>query len=184
MAEVEQALAISIPDALQSYFLVAGRETRLNQAHNHLLAPAAWFIDSRHLVFLEENQAVVFWGVPIEPNEEDPSVAQAVNGVRIDWNLEHHSCCEFLSVMLHWQAVMGAFGRTWSAVVGADFLDALADWTLVGEVNGMHAFNRGGVALCWLRWDDEWRIFAAAADHTQVASLSSSLDVSWDPNYE
>jgi hypothetical protein len=107
-----------------------------------------------------------------------------VNGDPIEWFPEHHSCSEFLCVMAHWQAVMGGFGRTWSASVDANFPERLDGWGRVGAVNGMHAFNRSGVALCWLRWDDDWRIFAASADDGEVERLSGSLNVSWDPNYE
>jgi hypothetical protein len=57
-------------------------------------------------------------------------------------------------------------------------------WTHVGETNGMHAFVRSGVALCWLRWDDDWRIFIAGANYADVERLSESLSVTWDRNYE
>jgi hypothetical protein len=182
--DAERALATAVPDALGSYFRLAGREARFNRAHNQLLQPAEWFIDAGHLVFLAENQSVVFWGIPVGDARSDPPVSQGVNRDPIEWFPEHHSCSEFLGVMAHWQAVMGGFGRTWSAIVDANFQERLDGWGRVGAVNGMHAFNRSGVALCWLRWDDDWRIFAASADDAEVECLSESLNVAWDPNYE
>ena len=184
LAVVERSLGISLPASLRGYFRAAGRESRLNQAHNHLLSPREWFVDSNHLVFLAESQDVVFWGVRLDAAERDPPVSQGVNRERIEWHPEHSSCAEFLCVMLHWQAVMGAFGRTWSAVVGRDFPVRLEGWTRVGESNGMQAFARDGIALCWLRWDEEWRIFVAASDHAKVERLDDSLSVAWDRDYE
>lgn len=181
---VERSIGITLPASLRSYFRVAGRESRLNQAHNHLLSPEEWFVDSTHLVFLAENQNVVFWGVRLDAVEHDPPVFQGVNGDRIEWYPEHFSCAEFLCVMLHWQVVMGAFGRTWSAVVGSDFPTKLDSWTPVGKANGMHAFARDGIALCWLRWDEDWRIFVAGSDHAQVEQLGDSLSIAWDRDYE
>jgi len=180
---VERSLGISIPKSLRAYFRVAGHEARLNLAHNRLLPPSEWFVDSNRLAFLAENQNVVFWGVPLNAVQPDPPVLQGVNGDPIEWHPEHASCSDFLCVMLHWQAVMGGFERTWSAVVGSGFRKNLEGWTHVGETNGMHAFVRSGVALCFLQWDDDWRIFVAGANYADVERLSQSLSVSWDRAY-
>jgi hypothetical protein len=184
LAAVERSFAVSIPSSLRGYLRAAGREVGLNQAHNHLLPPGEWFIDCNRLVFLAENQYVVFWGVPLGVADPDPPVFQGINGEPIDWYAEHSSCSEFLCVMLHWQAVMGGLGRTWSAVVARNFPERLEGWTYVGEVNDMRAFALDGVALCWLPWKEGWRIFVASTDEAQVARLSEALSVVWDPDYE
>jgi hypothetical protein len=36
------------------------------------------------------------------------------------------------------------------------------DWSFVGEVNQMRAYNRPGKAVCFLQWENSWRVFAGA----------------------
>jgi hypothetical protein len=73
----EHRLGIQMPNALREYYLVSGRLHRLNRAHNRLYSPDGWFVDVGKLVFMEENQSVVFWGIPIsEGSGDDPPVLQ------------------------------------------------------------------------------------------------------------
>src|SRR5260370_818934 len=60
----QERLGIALPDALRSYYLVAGGEKSFNTVHNRLLPPAEWWIDQGKDIFMEENQVVVVWGVP------------------------------------------------------------------------------------------------------------------------
>lgn len=184
ISAAERRLGLRAPAAIRDYFLLAGREARINQAHNHLLSPSEWFVDSGQLVFLAENQNVVLWGFPVADVRDDPAVLQGVNGDEIAWHPEHPSLSEFLTVMIHWQAVMGAFGRTWSAVVDSEFPRRLDLWRYAGEVNGLCAYSRDAVALCWLRWDDEWRIFAASMKEDCVEALGRALSLAWDRDFE
>src|SRR5215510_8890658 len=59
----EQRLGTVAPDALRAYYLVAGRERHFNTIYNRLRPPAEWCIDQSKLIFMEENQVVVVWGV-------------------------------------------------------------------------------------------------------------------------
>src|SRR5262249_5362349 len=59
----EEQLGVRIPTALRDYYLSVGNERDLNVAHDRLLAPKDWFLDAGRLVFMVENQAVLFWGV-------------------------------------------------------------------------------------------------------------------------
>jgi len=90
--DAERRLGVNIPVSLKDYYLFSGREKRINQFQNRLLPPEKWFTDSSHLVFMEENQCVVYWGIPAaqEPKTE-AGVFQGVN-VRpkgIEWHAEH-----------------------------------------------------------------------------------------------
>ena len=51
---------LRLPGALRDYYLVAGRERRLNSSFNRLLAPADVFVEAGRVVFMEENQAAVY----------------------------------------------------------------------------------------------------------------------------
>src|SRR5262245_11775085 len=80
IGDAERSLAVKLPGSLKEYYLVAGREKRINQFHNRLLPPEKLFIDSERVVFMEENQWVVYWGVPaLRDTKPDADVFQGVN---------------------------------------------------------------------------------------------------------
>jgi len=63
LAKAEKRLEIRLPRALRDYYLVAGRERILNHAFNRLCFPEGWEMETGKLVFMEENQTAVVWGV-------------------------------------------------------------------------------------------------------------------------
>jgi len=63
ISDPETRLGLKLPAVLRDYYLLAGRFDRFNRAHNELRRPDEWSVDGGKLVFLEENQCVVFWGV-------------------------------------------------------------------------------------------------------------------------
>ena len=161
----ERRLNIELPRALREYYLMAGRLERLNHAHNRLYSPHDWFVDADKLVFMEENQSVVFWGIPIsEGSSNDPPVLQGVNvkDQPIEWHPEHGSCSEFLLIMLHWQAVCGGMAFTAGADIPPMTLSRIrASWPLVGEMGGMLAFARDGGAACVIGEGEALQLFVA-----------------------
>jgi hypothetical protein len=78
IAAAEKKLGVRLPRALRDYYLVAGGERVLNRAFNRLCAPRDWELHKGKLIFLEENQTVVVWGVTAFARpSEDPGVSQA-----------------------------------------------------------------------------------------------------------
>ncbi len=151
IAAAERRLGVRIPAALRDYYLVAGRERRFGACHNRFRAPPQWEIDKQRLVFLEENQAVVLWGVSTRnPNSPDPPVSRGVNDEPITWAPEHRKCSVFLAHMLHCQAVMGGFRFYGRADVpeGFDYRFAENGWTYYGEVRSLMAYSRPNQAVC------------------------------------
>src|SRR5262245_9327844 len=90
----EKRLGVRVPGALRYYYLVAGRERRFNTSLNRLLSPSQWAIDKKRLIFMEENQAVVVWGVSLRfrNKSNDPPISQGVNEEPISWHPEHPKC--------------------------------------------------------------------------------------------
>jgi hypothetical protein len=178
----EKRLGVVAPQVLRAYYQIAGRETRLNGAFNRLLPPEEWIVDQKHLIFMEENQAVVLWGVAATGKDVvDPAVYVGVNGDEIEWHREHRQCSTFLSVMLHWQ---GAFGGglpfTSTAVASVALRRILRrNWRFVGEVNRMQAFAKRGKTVCHLSWDDGWRVFAGAVEQRKIDEISNELSLTW-----
>jgi hypothetical protein len=196
-AEIERAerrLKLKVPLSLKEYYLLSGREKRINQFHNHLLPPSKWFTDSNHLVFMEENQCVVYWGASAcQQANADATVFQGVNHDKgIEWHEEHASCFTFLNVMAIWHAsIGGAAHNKATGYVQEKMARKTLDekWQLVGEVNAMRAYMLPGRAVCFLKWEDfvqmerdlpPWRVFAAAATETELERIKASLQARWE----
>ena len=193
--DAETRLATKLPEALKDYYLIAGRESRINQLHNRLLPLEKLFVDSGRVVFMEENQWVVYWSVPVgQDAKPDAAVFQGVNrrDKGIEWHPEHDSCFTFLSVMAVWHASFGgAAANTAVGYVDEGITRAALDeqWQLVGEVNAMRAYRRAGRVICFLKWEDffqkqrnlpPWRVFAAAASTEELERLKASLQAQWE----
>ncbi len=95
-------LGMVIPVALFDYYSLAGRHS-INENHNRLrpIAELEWMEDK--LVFMEENQCVVYWGIRrADLGENDPIVWQGVNGEPIEWYAENYHLSRFLMAMWKW----------------------------------------------------------------------------------
>src|SRR5262245_41771504 len=154
VARAEARLGLRLPPVLRAYYRLAGRFDRLTRAHNRLRRPGEWSVDGGKLVFLEENQCVVVWGVEASRSpEEDPPVYQGtiIRGQPTEWHLEQERCSEFLLVMLHLQAVFGGHEFLVGSEITSEALEKfLTGWTPVGRVKELRAFCREGGAACVL----------------------------------
>jgi hypothetical protein len=179
IADGERRLGTQLPSALREYYLVAGRFDRLNRAHNRLYPPHDWFADAGKLVFMEENQEVAYWGVPITDDpEDDPPVLQGVNvsDQPIEWYPEDGRCAEFLLVMLHWQAVCGGMPATGGADIRPAILPRIrASWRSVGEVGGVLALARDGGAVCVHGEGEALQLFAGGRTEDDFRSITAEL---------
>jgi hypothetical protein len=134
-------------------------------------------------MFLEEHQAIVLWGTDAgaEPSH-DPPAYQATNAEPLVWESVNGLCSVFLLVMLHWEAAFaGAMPCASTAVVDGNLVESLdRHWSFVGEVNGLRAYNRPGLATCFVKWGDDWRIFAGATNDLGMHTVESELGVAWE----
>src|SRR5262249_1469038 len=186
LALAENRLGVHIPKSLRDFCLIAGRERRFCLCHNRLLPPSEWTIDKKRLIFMEENQCVVMWGVSIRnPKSADPAVFQGANHEPIAWYLEHRKCSVFLAVMLHYQAVSGGFryyGRA-DAPPRSNYSFEEHGWRYYGEVNGLMAFSRPNQVVCLMPPGDlpfmqKWSILAGAKSKHDIQTISAEIGVS------
>jgi hypothetical protein len=138
IAAAETRLGVRMPAALRDYYLVAGSERRFNRCHNRLLTPRDWGIDQHRLIFMEENQRVLWWGVSIRnPDSDDPPVSQGINDEPITWAREHRHCSVFLAAILHYHAVSGGLPHSDMVLAPNDINDRFRrGWKCYGEVGG------------------------------------------------
>ncbi|HUS34761.1 MAG TPA: SMI1/KNR4 family protein [Verrucomicrobiae bacterium] len=181
----ERKLGIELPRTLRDFYLVAGREKILRTAFQNIRGPDELAIERGKLVFVDENQGAVVWGLDLNtPASKDPTVFQ---GAIIDdevhrWYRECDRCSTFLIFMLHLQAAYGgAMSVTASAQVAANFRALLKNWNFAGAVNGMYAFSRPNQAVCVAEWHDPgqkrktWRAFAGAHSREALCQLAAEL---------
>jgi hypothetical protein len=184
----EKRIGVKIPAALREYYLVAGREKRLNHCLNRLLPPQDWRIDKQRLIFMEENQSVVWWGASIRTSlSSDPPVYQGINQEPIAWYLEHRKCSVFLSVILHYHAVSGGLkfcGRGYASDE-TDYRFERNGWQFHGRVNGLAAYSRKNQSVCLMPPGDlpfmqKWSVFAGANSSSELQSIGTEIGVKLD----
>src|SRR5262249_45680887 len=145
-----------------------------------LLRPEKWFVDGDRLVFLEENQWVVFWGVGVSTSlEDDPPVYQDPNirGRPTEWHLEHERCSEFLLVMLHLQAVWGGYDFIGGSDLTSEALARfLTGWTPAGRVNELLAFHREGGAACVLEGAGSLQLYVGGRSDRDFEAIEADLE--------
>ena len=94
----------SLPVALQEYYHLIGKHP-INKEHNRILAPNEIYYIGDYLVFAEENENVVAWGIlKSDLQIEDPVVyqGQEYNG-KYSWYSEDSTFSRFVIQMFKWQ---------------------------------------------------------------------------------
>jgi len=192
IAATEKKLGLRLPRALRDFYLVAGRERFLNQAHNHLCTPSDWETHAGKVIFLAENQCAVVWAVTASSKPaDDPAVYQGPmsDGEPSGWFLEQRRCSAFMVFMVHLQASFGGgMACTASAPASKTLMRTLdTDWHFAGEVNGMRAYSRDRQAVCFAKWQDflgegkeTWRVFAGACAKDGLEAIATELELEWD----
>ncbi|WPQ61175.1 hypothetical protein SIO70_22710 [Chitinophaga sancti] len=100
-----------LPLILKGYYLTLGKHAAVNYSHNRLLKPdQIVFSQDEYLIFYEENQGVVFWGIKKSdlalPN---PPVYGNYSGDEMnpDWHQECATTDGFLLLMAVYNGVLG-----------------------------------------------------------------------------
>ena len=183
LKRAEIRLKAKIPDALRIFFRTAGRATDFTQARDRFLLPDAWSVAGEYLVFAEENQAVVLYGVRIAQSHiADPPVFMSTNVEPFRWYKVCASVSEFISVYMHWHGTDGGAMRCGGEALATrgTAVRLRRCWTYVGEVNGMRAYSQPGRAVCYLKWSDGWRVFIGTEADEDLVALTNELGVKPD----
>jgi hypothetical protein len=184
----EKRLGVHIPLVLRDYYLVAGQEGRFSACHNTLLPPTKWSIDKKRLIFMAENQSVLWWGVSTRnPDSDDPPVSQGINDEPITWVREHRKCSVFLAVMLHYQAVNDGFDfcGTADAPDLSSYRFEDHGWTYYGEVNSLQAYSRANQVVCLMPpgdapWMLKWSVLAGGKTKADLKAIADDLGLTFE----
>jgi hypothetical protein len=174
LSEAAKSLNVVIPSALADYYAVAGNEKQFNQAFNLLMPIKDWYIDKNHLVFLEESQAGILWGVATNnPENDDPPVSQSVNHDKLQWFQDHSHCSQFLAVILHFQAVAGGLKHGMYAPEKPNVRNQLEfAWKCYGTVNRLTAYSRQNQVVCI---EPEMGVMMAGKSREDLQSIKDEL---------
>jgi hypothetical protein len=110
LAAVERRLHLTLPSTLRRFHALVGRHDMVTSASSRFLWPPT--VENGAVVFLEENQNVVFWGILFEDLvHDDPPVRQG-NTAEARWYLDARRLSSFLLGAVSWQV---ANGLRWTA---------------------------------------------------------------------
>lgn len=177
--KAEEKVGVQFPALLRSFYLRSGRLNVIHEAQDRLVAPDQLQIVNKVLLFYEENQCVVFWGVQLRHcNMEDPPVVQAENRDKITWQPFQKRLSDFLIMMVYWQSVNGGmpFGGLGSIPPKrAERVETI--WPLVMQHEALKVHSRDGQVVCLIGED---QVHVAGRSREDFAAIESRLNVDWD----
>jgi hypothetical protein len=173
----EARLGIRLPAPLRDYYLKVGRH-KINRVHNRLWPPEALEISQGRLVFMEENQGVVFWGVRSRSEAADPLVYQTTELDDGEWVAES-KCSQFLPAMLCWQAVGGGlpyigYSDSLSPTVARRLTRG---WSPAGRIIDLSAFVKDGRVICLLREGKSVLLHVGSRSRQDFQAMTSEFGV-------
>jgi hypothetical protein len=179
----EERIGYRLPARLRDYYRQVGKHV-INQAHNHLASLSNLGIADGYLIFLEENQGMALFGIPINSlSEEDPIVWQGAVSKTHEWRSEELSVSAFLEISLYWQAACG--GLPFSGVATeleretADVIEK--NWPLIKTHNKMQFFLKTGQILVLTEEKPgAFSLLAAGTTLEQFALIDEVLGIDWD----
>jgi hypothetical protein len=109
--KAELRLSLRLPSALRDFYLSVGAVADLCSIHNTILPPKDLSFEEGYLMFMEENQSVVSWGIKRKDlRKPNPEVWQRNNSFE-KWYSEEKGLIQLLTSMFDWYNELGV----WSA---------------------------------------------------------------------
>lgn len=114
IALLERRLQVQLPASLRQYYLSVGKNKMVNDSFNRLTSLGEiGFSEDDHLVFYEENQAVVLWGIAkADLPAPNPPVYGTYDSARQEWFMDADTTEHFLLSMAWWNGALGGLTHT------------------------------------------------------------------------
>jgi len=170
-----------LPKALRDFYQGVGKFKTILQAHNRFYKPARLVRMEDKLVFCEENQAVVYWGIAVRDEvKANPPVYQGINCEPMEWHIEADQCSDFLTGMIYWQAVNGGLPLVRFAQGPATLRERVRKWPLVWQDADSKLFNCRTSVLCLTRRDKQtFDVQVASTSDDELDKLGEQLGIRW-----
>lgn len=111
----EKKLDVKFPEALKDFYLNVGKIALFTDAFEFFAKPKQIYIKGNKLVFLEENQAVLSWGIDLQDLTKDtvpvyhsPNIGDVES--EVIWYTEALPLPEFLELIMFYQAASADAG--------------------------------------------------------------------------
>jgi hypothetical protein len=186
--EIDQPL----PEMLKEYYLSLGKQEAINYSYNRLLKPGGeiGFSQDDYLVFYEENQGVVFWGIKrADLHLSNPPVYGNYSGdeMQPDWHLECAATDAFLLLMAVYNGVLGglAFNANSFETVPRETVEDIQNtYEEIKEISHatQRVFTRDYEAMISLSFDKEGNCtgaFIGTGDADRFDEMLDKLDLEW-----
>lgn len=187
---LEKRLNIELPHTLRKYYLTLGSHEALNYAYNRLLrCEDVWVSQDGYLMFYEENQGVVSWGIKKEDllHPDPPVYANYSNDeANPDWHLElpSEACLLMLAV---YNGVLGGllFNGNCLDAVKPEVVNYIKDnWQELEDISNssQRIYTRDYAEMISLSFDKDQNcsgIFIGTNDRDRFNNMLDHLDIDW-----
>jgi hypothetical protein len=192
IVEQEKQLGIVLPAKLREYYLTLGKHEAINYSHNRLLQPGGeiGFSPDEYLIFYEENQGVVIWGIKKEDllNPNPPVYGNYSSDEQNPaWYLELPTTEACLLMLAVYNGVLGGlkYNGNYFDPVNAEVVSYIKEnWQELDDISSttQRIFTRDYAEMISLSFDSEQNcsgIFIGANDVDRFDNMLDKLDVDW-----
>lgn len=102
----EKILNTRIPAELSSFYTTLGNSELFTDGFQHFAKIEELLIKDNKLIFLEENQSVVYWAVDLDDHKTIYQTTDQDFEEQVIWSKEEFELEKFLEMMLYFQCVM------------------------------------------------------------------------------
>jgi len=183
---------LPLPAVLKEYYLSLGKHEAINYAHNRLLKPGEMgFSQDEYLMFFEENQGVVYWGIKkADLDLPNPPVYGNYSGDEMnpDWHMECATTEGFLLLMAVYNGVLGGleYNANSFAPVPAETVRYVAqNYEELKEISHatQRVFTRDYEEMVSLSFDKAGNCtgaFIGTNNGDRFDNMLDQLDIAWD----
>ena len=162
-------LQIKVPEIFCEYYGKYAATESVRDSFNRILSPYEWYIQDGKLVFAEENQKVVFWGIDVNNSTKDPKVKVANNSSVIEWFEEELEFSTFFPFLFFYNIVMGTFQNFKKIIASDEELKSLRTKSIFDAYdNGMRIIIKDKVLFA---------VWIGEQDHTIMANSKYTYSI-------
>jgi len=185
IAAAEARLGLKLPTILREFYALVGGREDINASADRLLPLDELEMEDQVLVFYEENQSVILWGLDLRSNHPDPPVLHAEHRSPLEWEPEHSHLSEFLTAMLFWQAVNGGMAYGGLGTASSESMIKATDWEAVDlggdpERWGNCVRMRDGQVLFIDGSGTDPHVYGGGRTREDFLAVEKAFDVNWD----
>jgi hypothetical protein len=191
IAEVENRLSVKLPEELRNYYLTLGNNENINYSHNRLLKPdkEIGFSNDRYLIFYEENQVVVYWGIKEEDLKFSNPKVWGNYGTEDspDWHKEANSTDIFFLLMAIYNGTLGGLkyhANSFENIKNETISFIEQNWTEVPEISwkNQKVYTNAFDEVISVSFNEEGNangIFIGTSNQEKFDELLNKLEIDW-----